>query len=276
MIVDQHGNEYFVFDDHTHMGMRPNRTLIAPAEFGLEQMIGDMDAAGVDMAVAFPRANPHTDYRVENERVIGYAEAAPDRIVPYLRVQPYFMEAAVEVIAEFAERGARGLKLHPFMDTGGNVINHREMFFPLMEEVAKHDLVVIIHSGEGWNTTPALIGDLADHFPSITFIIAHSGLWEYHQEAIVTARRLQNIYLDTAEVGPPPVITNVVRGVGADRVLYGSDRPAISFEAEICKVAKYADLAPDEIRKVLGENLAKLLDIPIRLDGRKRVELASI
>jgi predicted TIM-barrel fold metal-dependent hydrolase len=106
--------------------------------------------------------------------------------------------------------------------------------------------------------------------------VAHSGLWEYHQEAIITAKRVPNLYLDTAEVGPPPVVTNCVRGVGADRVLYGSDRPAISFESEICKVAKYADLEPDEIRKVLGENLAQLLDIPIRTEGRKKVELASI
>lgn len=137
--------------------------------------------------------------------------------------------------------------------------------------------MVIIHSGESWNCTPALIGDLASSFPTVRFVAAHSGLWDYHQEAIVTAQRVPNLYLDTAEVAPPGVVANLVRGVGADRVLYGSDHPMIPLGWELRKVAQYAGLSSDEIAEVLGGNLLRLLgmEAPASSDA-PTVDLAAI
>jgi predicted TIM-barrel fold metal-dependent hydrolase len=279
VIVDGDGNEYFVFDDHTHMGWRPNAPLLAAFgnSFYAAQMIERMDAAGVDMVVAFPLANPHTDYRKENERLIGFMNDHPDRIVTFARIQPLFGEQAAADIEEYVERGIHGLKFHPFMDGGANPVNNRELMFPLMEVAAHHKLPVLIHSGESWNSSPALIGDLAEHFPDVPFIIGHSGLWEFHQEAIVTAKRYENVFLDVAEVGPPGVVTHLVSGVGHERVLYGSDHPMIPFGNELRKVIQYAELNTDEIRAVLGENLARLLGIPLPDPiGLRRVPLSDL
>ena|SRR5919202_648511 len=100
---------------------------------------------------------------------------------------------------------------------------------------------------------------------------------EYHQETIVTARRVPNLYLDTAEVAPPGVVANLVRGAGADRVLYGSDHPMIPLGWELRKVAQYAGLDRDEIAAVLGGNLLRLLGMerPDNSDA-PTVELAAI
>jgi predicted TIM-barrel fold metal-dependent hydrolase len=162
------------------------------------------------------------------------------------------------------------------MDGGANPVNNPELMFPLMEAAGQHKLTVLIHSGESWNSAPALIGDLAERFPDVTFIIGHSGLWEFHRQAILVARRSPNVYLDVAEVAPPGVVNTLVREAGAERVLFGSDHPFIPFGFELGKVAKYSDLTPDEIRLVLGENLARLLGVTIKRDGRNVVELASI
>ena len=275
MIVDDAGNEYFLFDDHCHMAFRSNSSL-GYKSFDAEQMIADMDACGVDMVVGFSMGNPHTDYRAQNEQILGFMTAHPDRIVAFARIQPLFMEKAVADVREYALRGVKGLKFNPFMDGGGTAVNSREVMFPLMEEASKHRLTVLIHSGESWNTAPSLIGDLADHFPDVSFIIGHSGLWEFHEQAIATARRVPNVFLDTTEVAPPVVVTSAVRGVGAHRVLYGSDHPYIPFGFEIGKVAKYAGLKPPEIRQVLGENLARILRMPIKREGRHAVKLSSI
>jgi predicted TIM-barrel fold metal-dependent hydrolase len=275
VLVDEKGNEYFVFDDHTHLGSRPNANL-GHASFDADQMVADMDACGVDMIVGFPMANPHTDYREHNQQVMSFNQRYPDRIVPFARIQPFFKEKAAADIHEYAGLGFKGLKLHPFMDFGGLAINNRDMIFPLMEAASAHKLTVLIHSGEAWNSSPALIGDLAQNFPDVTFIIGHSGLWEYHEQAIDVARRVANVYLDTAETAPPGVVSSLVRNNGAERVLYGSDHPFIPFGFEIGKVAKYAGLAPEQLRLVLGENLARVLGVTPRREGRKKAELTRI
>src|SRR5919202_6464417 len=91
MLRDSEGNEYFVFDCHTHMGSRPNATL-GHDSFDADQMIADMDACGVDMVVGFPMANPHTDYREHNQQIMSFHQRYPDRIVPFARIQPFFKE----------------------------------------------------------------------------------------------------------------------------------------------------------------------------------------
>lgn len=278
MIVDDSGEQYFVFDDHTHMGFRPNTPLLSELgkSFDADMMIEHMDASGVDVVVGFPLANPHTDYREQNELMLEYHKRYPNRIVPFARIQPLFKEGAAQDIAEYAKRGMRGLKFHPFMDGGSNPVNNRELMFPLMEVATEFGLTVLIHSGESWNSSPTLIGDLAEHFPAIPFIIGHSGLWEFHQEAIVVGKRVANVWLDVAEVAPPGVVTHVVRGVGVERVLYGSDHPLIPFGWEIGKVAKYAGLNPTEIRRVLGLNLAGLLGIETVQRTPTVIELRSL
>ena len=45
-------------------------------------------------------------------------------------LQPFFKQQAVDDIREYASLGIKGLKLHPFMDFGGNPINSRELIFP--------------------------------------------------------------------------------------------------------------------------------------------------
>jgi predicted TIM-barrel fold metal-dependent hydrolase len=277
MIVDGDGVEYFVFDDHTHMGPRANPSLAFPgASFDLDAMLDDMDRSGVDMVVAFPRSNPHTDYRVQNELILGFQEQHPDRIAAFARIQPFYKESARSDIREYAQRGVRGLKFHPIIDGGNNAVNNRELMFPLMEEAAEHKLTVLIHSGSHWNCSPSLIGDLASHFPDAKFIVGHTGLWDNHQEAIATAKRVPNIYLDVSELAGPGIVRLVVREVGADRVMFGSDHPMNPFAYELGKIAKYAELSADEMHAVLGRNIARLVGIDVTTDGRGRVPVSAL
>jgi predicted TIM-barrel fold metal-dependent hydrolase len=280
MIVGRDGSEYFVVDGHAHVGTRPFVTTVTSdrgdGSFPPEELLANMDAAGVDMAVIFPRANPHTDYAEQNAAIMEAAAAHPERLIPYVRVQPFFGDEAVAAVTKFAQQGARGLKLHPFMDFAGNAVNRPDVIYPIVEAAIDGGLLILIHSGETWNAHPALIWDLARNFPRGTFIMAHCGLWEGHSSAIVLARDTPNLYLDSAEVAPPAVITNVVRGVGSDRLVFGSDHPAIPYGFEIGKVAKYAGLSSDEIRRVMGGNLAGLLGIDSSRPRAPRVQLGEL
>ncbi|GAA5199856.1 hypothetical protein GCM10023322_76410 [Rugosimonospora acidiphila] len=279
MIVTSSGTEHFVFDGHVHLGRaRPYQTSnVGVDAYHAEDLIRDMDQAGVDMAVAFPRAEPITDYTSGNGYVLEAARRYPTRIVPYARINPYFADRCLDQIDQYAARGVRGIKLHPFKDFGATAVNSVDFIHPILERAGRHGLVVIIHSGGPWNATPTLIGDLALSFPSVNFILAHAG-GELEEDTMVVAKLLptSNYYVDCAGVHNPKTIGRLVRALGADHVLFGSDRASVPYGFEISKIARYAALDDQTVAGILGGNLLKLLGIEPDVAAYQRVDLAAI
>jgi predicted TIM-barrel fold metal-dependent hydrolase len=276
MITDKTGRAHFVIDQHVHVGTRPARSTTASSSYLSDELLTNMDANGVDMVVAFPKANPHTDYRVENERIIAWMRQHPTRIVAFARINPYFGAKAVADIREYAAMGVRGIKIHPLRDFSGNRVNDPELMFPLIEAVQEANLLVLVHSGNSWNCAPALIADLARNFPKTNFVMAHSAGFEGHQEAIAVARHQDNLYVDTASNGYPDITTNVVRALGPERVIYGSDHPTLPFGFELGKIVKYANLNSDQLDLILGRNLARLLGIEPTPSAPKTMDIMQI
>lgn len=261
MITDKSGKAHFVFDQHVHVGLRPVRSTTASNSYLPDELIANMDANGVDMVVGFPKANPHTDYRAENERIIASMKQHPNRIVAFARINPYFRDKAVADIKDYTTMGVRGLKIHPIRDFSGNRVNDPELMFPIIDAAQQANLLVLVHSGEWWNCSPSLIADLARNFPKTNFVMAHSAGFGGHQEAIAVARHQDNLYVDTASNGYPDITSNVVRALGPERVLYGSDHPTQPFGFELGKIVKYASLTSEQLDLILGKNLARLLGI---------------
>jgi predicted TIM-barrel fold metal-dependent hydrolase len=276
MITDMEGHSHFVIDQHVHVGLRPARSTTASNSYMADELLANMDANGVDMVVAFPKANPHTDYRVENERIIAWMKEYPTRIVAFARINPYFGAKAVADIREYAATGVRGLKIHPIRDFSGNRVNDPELMFPIIEAAQAANLLVLVHSGEWWNCSPSLIADLARNFPKTNFVMAHSAGFGGHQEAIAVARHQDNLYVDTASNGYPDITSNVVRELGPERVLYGSDHPTLPFGFELGKIVKYANLNSEQLDLILGRNLTRLLNIEPKPAAPKTMDIMQI
>jgi uncharacterized protein len=278
MLIDAEGNEYVVVDTHTHTGeRRPVSSLLyTDHEFDGHALVRNMDLCGVDKAVTFPRLNPQTDYREHNLRILEWARDHPTRLIPFMRIHAFHQDTAVAHIAEYAQLGARGLKIHPAMEGGAIAVNSQPLMFPLMEAAREHGLTVLIHSGGSRNCSPSLIADLASHFPEVPVIIGHSGGAEGYQEAIVAAKHAPNVLLDTAGVAAPGYVTNLVRGVGPERVVYGSDHPMGPFGWEIRKVLQYAGFTPKENAMILGGNLARALGDELHAASPTKVQLSAI
>lgn len=276
MITDREGRSHFVIDQHVHVGLRPARSTTASSSYMADELLANMDANGVDMVVAFPKANPHTDYRVENERITGWMKDYPTRIVAFARINPYFGAKAVADIREYAAMGMRGLKIHPIRDFSGNRVNDPELMFPIIEAAQAANLLVLVHSGEWWNCSPSLIADLARNFPKTNFVMAHSAGFGGHQEAIAVARHQDNLYVDTASNGYPDITSNVVRALGPERVLYGSDHPTLPFGFELGKIVKYANLNSEQLDLILGRNLARLLKIEPKPAAPRTMDIMQI
>jgi predicted TIM-barrel fold metal-dependent hydrolase len=276
VIRDRSGRDHFVIDQHVHVGLRPARSTTASGSYLPDELIANMDASGVDMVVGFPKANSHTDYRTENERIIAAMKQNPTRIVAFARINPYFGAKAVADVHEYASKGVLGLKIHPLRDFSGNRVNDPELIFPIVQAAQEEKLLLLIHSGNSWNCAPTLIADVARNFPKTNFVIAHSAGFEGHQEAIAVMRHQDNLYVDTASNGYPDITTNVVRAVGPERVIYGSDHPTLPFGFELGKVVKYAGLSSDQLDAILGKNLTRLLGIEAKPSAPKTMDIMEI
>lgn len=104
------------------------------------------------------------------------------------------------------------------------------------------------------------VANLADRYPEVSWIIAHSGAsYEVADSVIACARKHRNVY---AEITLTPltagVIEYLVAGMGADRVLYGSDLPMRDPRQQLGWVL-YARLSPEVKAKVLGLNALNIL-----------------
>jgi predicted TIM-barrel fold metal-dependent hydrolase len=154
------------------------------------------------------------------------------------------------------EYGLKGLKLHPIIDS--YQANH-SMVFPLIEAAGELGVPVTIHSHQP-GSQPALIGDLASRFPTVTIIMAHMGMAAY-RDAIYVAQKERNVILETsAQPWTHRVVRVAAERIGIERIIFGSDAPLHHPKVELTKI-EVAGLSPEEKAAVLGGNISRLLGL---------------
>src|ERR1700704_5971679 len=128
-----------IFDAHTHLGLDEDGRSLT-----LEQLLGQLDDAGARRACVFPLHDPERRpaYRVPNERVLQWAKASDERLLPFCRLDP--AEEPVFESERCLDKGARGIKLHPRAQDF--VFDGREMdeVFGLAESAR---VPILIHAG---------------------------------------------------------------------------------------------------------------------------------
>lgn len=96
---------------------------------------------------------------------------------------------------------------------------------------------------------------LAQKYPDVRWVVAHcGGSFKWADMAIEAMKKFSNVY---AEITLTPVwlgiVEYLVRGAGADRVLYGSDLPMRDPRQQLGWVI-FSRLSLEEKKQVLGEN----------------------
>lgn len=120
-------------------------------------------------------------------------------------------------------------------------------------------------------------GPLIAAYPEVTFIVAHAGgqFWQLDgQEVTRMLFTLENTYTEISKSFNSEVVTTLVRGIGPERVMYGSDwnrpqmkaygpyhlRTAYQHWNSLNTLAR-ADLTEDERDQVLYKSARKLLKL---------------
>lgn len=183
-------------------------------------------------------------------------------------------EMAAEMEKMVKEHGARGLKLHP---VANRFYPQDRRFWPAYRWAGKMNLPILFHAGTadiaGYTefdySRPANFQEVAEAFPELKIILAHLGKG-YFREALETAKKYTNIYLDTSAVinglesdkkfFSDQEIVAFIRNIGVSRVLFGSDWPWFDPLRAIDKIQKLP-FNDQEKQMILRENAARLFGI---------------
>ncbi len=233
-----------IIDAHLHYGTDPaiaeHLTVPELVYDDPDGVVQALDRYGVSRAVLLPPdrvLNPPRDFDFAeaNEAVARAVAKYPDRLLGAMRLNPLLGEEFVwRAVKHFVEeRGLRGIKLVARADFY-NPANLKVMG-PVLEAAAHYGIAVLFHSGHPSRDLPSLQGYAAKHYPDARVVLAHMGLHDYLQEAIIACKEIPNLFADMSQAWPYD-IKAFVNAVGADRLMYGSDAPFQSPRVERVKV----------------------------------------
>jgi predicted TIM-barrel fold metal-dependent hydrolase len=237
-----------------------------------EDLIQEMDEAGVDASVAFSFGWTDPGLIVEtNSYVIEAMKRYPGRIYGMAVLQPLAGSSAITELDRCARAGMVGLgELMPHGQ--GYRLNDISLLAPLIDVVRAYKLIVLSHCsepighlypGKGDVSLPDIV-EFLTAFPDIPFVAAHwGGGLPFYSLMPEIQRVTQNVWYDTAAtvyLYRQEILPRVAQLVGAERILFASDYGLLRQGRIIDHIAR-SGLSELEVAQVLGLNAQRLLKL---------------
>jgi len=243
-----------------------------------DQLLQDMDAAGVERAVLLGWYwEQHATCVWHNRYYSECVKKHPERLWAFATVQASAGDEAIDEMKRSADNGLIGLGESCPPAVGGAYDDPNWM--RVWEQARKLDWPVNLHVADptgrpypGRVETPLQeIVSLAERLPELRLILAHwGGGLIFHELNPYCRRALRNAVYDTAAsslVYRSGVFAQAVAAVGSERILFGSDYPLLTqpdqqpkpefFEA--IEEVKTAGLTKETTSRILGQNSRHVL-----------------
>jgi predicted TIM-barrel fold metal-dependent hydrolase len=210
-----------IIDVHAHLG----EDCVFDESQNEEQLLAAYDACGVDKAIIQPFVcRPYIeDTRAIHDRIYKMTRDNPGRIYGLASINPHFCpeEYEREAVRCIRELGFLGLKI----TTIGHAVSPSSKDGMHVFEMAQAlNVPVMIHTGIGLPfADPANAWRAIEAFPHVRTILAHAGSNLMQEQAIMLAKKYDNVYLEPSWM-PGVCITGMVKTVGAGRILFSSDQ----------------------------------------------------
>ena len=252
------------------------------------KLIAEMDMAGIDVSVFMPMdhglalGEPATNVYRKNEAYAKIVDQHSGRLYSFVGVDPRRTRAASFVRSAIESWGMKGIKLYP--PTGFWPFD--DVCTPLYEIAMAFGVPVLFHTGfatpglEAEYSRPIHLDRVANRFPELQIIMGHTGYLQagaWWQEAVGVATYKPNVHLElstwqgwSTDEEFAHAMAFMRDRVGAERILWGSDRTGIPLrvpqEDWVARFLRLPDtaaehdivLSPDEVRLILGLNAARL------------------
>jgi uncharacterized protein len=237
-----------------------------------ESLLQIMDRDDIDRAVVFGFPwNHFATARGHNDYVLEAAARHPQRLIPLACMNPLGRNAVSEAERCF-QAGAKGLgELAIYGDCEAS--HALGGYQDLIDCCRSWQGVLMVHANEPvghWYPGKAPLGmdfyyQVARRAQGVPLIFAHwgGGLGFYELLKKEVRDVLVQVYYDTAAspyLYRSEIYGEMVRIVGAAKILFGSDYPLLAPERYIREIAT-AGLDPDCIQAIFGGNAARLFGI---------------
>jgi len=201
-------------DTHMHLG----ECLVFGLNIREEELVDYLNKYDVVVIVQpFPGA---PDPVKVHDKIYELSIRYRGRVFGLASINPFFSQELItkELDRVLNQLGFVGIKLH----TAGHSIsplNPRAL--PLFEAAKKHRVPLMIHTGPGSFSDPALVASRAEEYPDIKIVLAHAGFGIYANTALWLAKKYDNIYLETSwsYIYDLQAFLNAV----PDKVVFGTD-----------------------------------------------------
>lgn len=215
------------------------------------------EAAGVDRYIVQSVATVPEQVASINNFIAGCVERYPDKLIGFGALHPGFADIAGET-ERIISLGLKGIKLHS--DFQQFDIDD-ERAFPIYE-AAEGRLPILFHVGDNRYdfSSPERLLNVVRRFPRLTVIGAHFAGWSMWDKGAGLFER-SGIYVDCSSslyAMTPEHAAELIRKIGADRVMWGTDYPMWSAKDELERFDKLP-LTDGERRLILSENARRLI-----------------
>ncbi|HEY1572505.1 MAG TPA: amidohydrolase family protein [Pseudonocardiaceae bacterium] len=259
-----------VIDTHTHPLINEKQRL-AVFEHTAQDYADKADGTGVSKAAALTIAQEGelTETAKDNDAVLRLAEQFNGFYFPVCSVHPRDGRAATAELDRVAQAGAKWLKLHPNtqqFDVSDDVV------VDIVRRAGELGMPILFDAYSPFDPAqPGKFIELAMTCQDSTLILAHahgpnfSALLAYHMLAKYPWWK-RNVYIDVSVAAPTfadgPYAEQfvwILRKVGIDRILFGSDFPLYS-PIEALDAVGSLGFTDQEQAQILHDNAATLLE----------------
>lgn len=241
------------------------------AGFALDEVIAEMDAAGVDIGVASSFKFLDT-WVVDNDETAGFVARAPERFVGSFTVD---IRDPMPAMREFRrcveDLGMRVFRLEPYQYGDGRTTapppTHR-MYWPFYVACCEYDIPVALQVGHTGPLLPSECGrpiyldEVALTFPDLRILGTHVGD-PWAEEMIILAWKHPNVYVETSARPARRWSAELRRfagGYGQDKVIWATDYPLLPFDRTVQDVYD-CGFTPEATAKVLRTNALRVFGI---------------
>ncbi len=191
-------------------------------------------------------------------------------LIPFINLDPLMDEDTMitEILDKVNNHGAKGVKLHP---SSQRFFPNDRHLWPAYRMAQQLSLPVVFHAGTFVTTIqyaqPKNFEEVLQSFPDLTLVMAHLGQG-FLNEAISLARTYPNLQFDcsaiisgvAAKSVSDTDLTAVMKEIGVERIMFGSDFPWFDPLESIERLLRL-DFSEREKQQILAENAIRIYEL---------------
>ena len=215
-----------------------------------DDLVAEMDRIGIQASVVSHQAVLSSEVQWGNDEVFKGMQRHPGRILGYATCLPINDKLGIDEIKRCVDRGMPAIKLHSYNGIPYDAPAYRKIW----EYADKLRMPVLLHTWGDLNTYRTIF----EKAPNTPILCGHSGAVNPNQY-VEYARQFPNIHLELCSSrSADGLVEFFVREIGAERVVWGSDAPWLSYQQQIGRVL-FADIPESAKRLILAGNAKRIL-----------------